>query len=229
MENIINRIKNKYKEHSYRNHTTKSIISAAQTSTNDIQCKEVAFHHAGYDPDFRNTIMFRLEGSTCYGGGVRGSAVRMILFVLIGEEAIRTVQIGMERGKALFTMHSDMILSKSDYYVHCTGPGNPNDHLYQFPLAPSFKVWSIPDSVPSIWARDSNKSLVDTRSKLEMNKPTGPELRALCNKSVIARDKHCVISGAKATDCERAFIIPVGEDIFWKTEMLSSHMGDMSF
>ena len=212
-----------------RKKRSKTGACAAAVSTDSVECKEVAFHHAGYDPKSSNPVMFRLRGSKNYKGGVYAGTAMLILHTILDKEISQKVSYTLERGGRLFDLGYDSILNENDYYIHCPNPENPEDLLYQFPVVPGLSVWEYPRSAPLYWSLHGEKSVVKTRSTIDVVKhPTGLEWPKLCNKAVIGRDKHCVLSGAPASRCERAYLIPKRERYFYKSEMMSTYMGERS-
>jgi hypothetical protein len=147
----VNFVKNKCKKDSSSEKAPNFKISSKPKSADAKECKEIAFHHAGYDPDSHNTVMFRLKGSKSYTGGVRGSTVIMMLFILLGQEGLESLHFALRRGKDFIHVHRNTILKKSDYYVHRIDPDNPADLFYRYPLVPCFRLWTMPKIMIDLW------------------------------------------------------------------------------
>jgi hypothetical protein len=198
-----------------------------------VKCKTITFHHAGYDPELHNTIMFRLEGSRFYHGGVRASTVWMILWALLDTDTLLKLRFAHERGGPFLTViPQTTCFIHSDYYIHSPNPDNPEDIFYQFPLVPSFECMEIAKPPPSFWVLHGDRSLLKTSSCLEKIKhPTGLELPILCNRAVLARDKCCVVSRIRTSvcRCDRAYLIPYNRRGVWTDSNLAIYMGDRAF
>jgi hypothetical protein len=225
----VNFVKNKCKKDSSSERAPNFKISSKPKSADAKECKEIAFHHAGYDPDSHNTVMFRLKGSKSYTGGVRGSTVIMMLFILLGQEGLESLHFALRRGKDFIHVHRNTILKKSDYYVHRIDPDNPADLFYRYPLVPCFRLWTMPKIMIDLWTCDGRKSIVETRNQIDVHKPDEQQLRYSCDKAVIARDKRCVLTNWEAKYCDRAYLTPTSETEFWKEEKMGMHMGGKSF
>jgi hypothetical protein len=210
----VDYVKNKYKKRSQREEHPDVKISSSSKGAESKQCREIAFHHAGYKPDSFNTVMFSLRGSKRHSGGVRGSTLIMMLLVLIGQEALDSARFGLGRGTDFIHVHHDTILNKSNYYVHCGHPDDPSNLFYRYPLTPCFKLWTVPKVMIDLWTCDGRRSIVQTRSKVKVHKPDEQQLRDACDIAVEARDRYCVLTGETAKYCERAFLTPTREARF---------------
>jgi hypothetical protein len=229
IRNLYNRVKTKIKARSGSSQGPKTTPPPPPPARTKLaKCKTIAFHHAGYDPKQYNTVIFRLKGSKHYDGGVRASTVWMILWALLDTDTMLRLRFSHERGGAILTIiPQTTYLTHSDYYLHSPTPDDPNDLLYQFPLVPTFEVMEMAKPPPSFWVLHGDKSMEKTRSGFEqVRHPTGRELPTLCNNAVLARDKACIISGARGYHCERAYLIPYNKRGFWTEEKLVTCLGD---
>jgi hypothetical protein len=189
-----------------------SEVHATSSSADLPECKEVSFHHGGYDPKlYTSTVMFRLK--TRRSRGVRLNTALIILFTLCTAEDMKHVRIARTRGGRSIDIMGDTLLQGSDYYFHCPDPDDRKNFFYQFPLVPALSCWEPPSRVPDIWLHHGvgAKSVVPTRSVDGKTRPVGMDVFTLYDEAVLARDRHCVLSGAtakkSADKCDRAYLI----------------------
>jgi len=214
MQNFVNRITGKEPRHN-----------------GEIKLVNIAFHHAGYDSESFNTVMFRLKGSKHYGGGVMAGLPLLFFYLLIDDETSKFLFISRTRGGEPLNVKADTILWESDLYLHCPNPDDSSDKLWQFPLLPTFTMWQVPRSRPTHW-KDARKSMAKTNSNLQfsgLEANADLDLITFCNDAVSNRDWKCILSGAYESKCERAYIVPLRLRNLWVTERMGRWYGDKSF
>jgi hypothetical protein len=101
----------KQSEHTKPSRLERLLRISTQAPSSD--CVEVAFHHAGYDPDlYNNTVLFRLKGA----GGVCYNSVLLIFYMLcVDQEPFKTVRFALTRnGPPLDSLEYDTIMHESN-------------------------------------------------------------------------------------------------------------------
>jgi hypothetical protein len=225
------RMKDKYRRRTNHDNDGGPSASTGPAHTTHVECKEIAFHHAGYDPDSQNTVISRLKGSVDYNGHVRAPIAWMILRNLVDIDTFQRLRFSCTRGKNLSDLIPDGHLKATNYYIHSPDPDNTDDVLYRFPLTPCFETWTHEERVPQSWFEDRNLSIFDKTSTLPkvIRNTSGLELQRVCNKAVIKRDKNCILSNAAGTVCERAYLVPKNEQHVWMAEGMSTHIASSRF
>jgi hypothetical protein len=189
-----------------------SIYSTLRTSAADttrVECKEFAFHHAGYTSESHNTVMFRLRGSRAYEGGLRMATVLMLLSNVVESSTLPKLRFSHMRGQDLEEFRRDgYFIDNTDYYVHCARPDDPSDVLYDFPAIPCFEVWSHDLATPPYWNEDGGSSLSTDHYTLRTIDRTPHELAKRSDRAVTECDENCVMSDRPVWITKRAFLIP---------------------
>jgi hypothetical protein len=125
-----------------------STLRTSAADTTRVECKEFAFHHAGYTSELRNMAMFRLRGSRAYKGGLRMANVLMLLPNVVESSTLPKRRFSHTRGKDLEEFRRDgYFIDHTDYYVHGARLDNPSDVLYEF------HVISASNFGATIWRR----------------------------------------------------------------------------
>jgi hypothetical protein len=135
------------------------------------------------------------------------------------------------RGKDLMTLLPDGYLKATDYYIHSPDPDNTDDVLYHFPLIPCFQTWTHEGRATESWLDDKNLSIFERTSTLPklIKNASSLELQRACDKTVVKRDKICILSGAAGTACERAYLVPKNEHRVWVAERMSRCLASRGF
>ena len=187
--------------------------------------KVVAFHHAGYPATFANTVILRLMGSSSHEGGVYANTAMTALDIIAGNTFRLDTYLTLERDGEIVHLAPDDILQQPNYWFHVPNPDNPDDKYYEFPVTPSFTMWTMPErELPYNWAYDEDKNLSLTTI---LEEPVALKRSILRSKNLGKKprtyDGGCVVSGEHEDQCNQAFIVPAEHKLWFNQERMMSY------
>ncbi|KAF1919871.1 hypothetical protein BDU57DRAFT_527792 [Ampelomyces quisqualis] len=146
--------------------------------------------------------------------------------MLVETYTLQRLHFSIERGGRALRFDEAAHLTRSHYFIHCRDPDDPGNILHPFSLIPSFSLWSLPTEKPTIWSRRGHGGTENTRSVIsEVSNREGLDLQKRCNEAVVLRDRRCILSEAFSPQCNRAFLIPNEERVFWRRERMTEYLG----
>jgi hypothetical protein len=191
-----------------------------------LSSKTITFHHAGYDPEYHNTVIFRLRGCEQYSGGVRASTPWLLITMLVDHDTLDRLHFSTKRGGRAVRFNEAAHLIRSHYFIHCRDPDDGANILYQFPLIASFSFWSVPTQKPSIWEYRGHAGRETTHSVINaVYNREGLDFAARCNEAIVQRDRRCILSEEFPSSCHRAFLVPNEQRDFWRRERMAEYLG----
>jgi len=175
----------------------------------------ITFRHAGYPIYCPKNVLMRLRVSSNGSGGVHaGTALTALRIIADNAFEVDTWLTTTREGRRVSTNH-DSLLQNPEYWFHVANPDDPMDYHYEYPVVPSFQMWSMPRYVPDPWTLERSPEYVmisrNEHGVTRTNMGTG-------DREQSAHEKPCILSGESSENCQRTEIFPASEYIWWTEE-----------